>query len=57
MKFQFGGGIVSVLQEAFTCDTTKEFPEVIGTTAEDPASKTLFDMRESSKKNTLLGPK
>ena len=45
------------MQEAFTRETIKEFPEVIDTTAEDPSGKTLFNMREPSAKNMLLGPK
>ena len=48
---------MSISQETFTRETIKEFPEVIDTTAKDPASKTLFDVREPSAKNMLLGPK
>ena len=44
------------MQEAFTRETIEEFPEVINTTAEDPASATLFNVREPSAKNMLLGP-
>ena len=48
---------MSISQEAFTRKTIKEFPEVIDTTAEDPAGQTLFNVREPSAKNMLLGPK
>ena len=47
---------MSISQEAFTRKTIEEFPEVIDTTAKDPASKTLFKVREPSAKNILLGP-
>ena len=56
MKFRFSDGAVSISQEAFTRETIEEFPEMIDTTAEDPASATLFNVREPSAKNMLLGP-
>ena len=56
MKFRFSDRVVSISQEAFTRETIEEFPEVIDTTAEDPAGQTLFTVREPSAKNVLLGP-
>ena len=38
------------------CETIEEFPEVIDTTVKDPASRTLFDVREPSAQSALLGP-
>jgi hypothetical protein len=55
MDFKFGDGAVKISQEDFTLEVIKEFPEVIDTTAEDPASPRLFDVREPSDKNPPLG--
>ena len=55
MHFKFVGDKVQVVMEEFTLDTIADFPKLIDIIAEDPAGQKLFEVRELSEKNPLLG--
>ena len=55
MHFRFVGDKVQVVMKDFILDIITDFPELIDITAEDPAGQKLFEVRNPSEKNPLLG--
>ena len=55
MHFKFVGDKVQVVMEECTLDIIADFSELIDIIAEDPARQKLFEVREPSEKNPLLG--
>ena len=55
MHFKFVGDKVQVVIKEFTLSIIADFPELIDIIAEDPAGQKLFEVREPSEKNPLLG--